>query len=102
MILIGTLGKVSTGLTLNRASYMIMLDEHWTSAMNNQAHDRIYRLNNTAPAFITILACKDTIDERVHEVSQYKQDLSDFVIDDIENSLSDSLRSAMTDILMKL
>ena len=28
MILIGTLGKVSTGLTLNRASYMIMLDEH--------------------------------------------------------------------------
>ena len=102
MILIGTLGKVSTGLTLNRASYMIMLDEHWTAAMNNQAHDRIYRLNNTAPAFITILACKDTIDERVHEVSQYKQDLSDFVIDDIENSLSDSLRSAMTDILMKL
>ena len=102
MILIGTLGKVSTGLTLNRASYMIMLDEHWTSAMNNQAHDRIYRLNNTTPAFITILACKDTIDERVHEVSQYKQDLSDFVIDDIENSLSDSLRSAMTDILMKL
>lgn len=102
MILIGTLGKVSTGLTLNRASYMIMLDEHWTSAMNNQAHDRIYRLNNTAPAFITILACKDTIDERVHEVSQYKQDLSDFVIDDIENSLSDSLKSAMTDILMKL
>ena len=102
MILIGTLGKVSTGLTLNRASYMIMLDEHWTSAMNNQAHDRIYRLNNTAPAFITILACKDTIDERVHEVSQYKQDLSDFVIDDIENSLSDSLRSAMTNILMKL
>lgn len=70
--------------------------------MNNQAHDRIYRLNNTTPAFITILACKDTIDERVHEVSQYKQDLSDFVIDDIENSLSDSLRSAMTDILMKL
>lgn len=102
MILIGTLGKVSTGLTLNRASYMIMLDEHWTAAMNNQAHDRIYRLNNTAPAFITILACKDTIDERVHEVSQYKQDLSDFVIDDIENSLSDSLKSAMTDILMKL
>ena len=28
MILIGTLAKCSTGLTLNRASYMIMLDEH--------------------------------------------------------------------------
>lgn len=102
MILIGTLGKCSTGLTLNRASWMIMLDEHWTSAMNNQAQDRIYRLNNTHPAFITILACKDTIDQRVHDVAQYKQDLSDFVIDDIENSLSDSLRSAMTDILLNL
>lgn len=27
-ILIGTLAKLSTGLTLNRASYMIMIDEH--------------------------------------------------------------------------
>ena len=102
MILIGTLGKISTGLTLNRASYMIMLDEFWTSAMNTQAHDRIYRLNNTAPAFITILACKDTIDEHVHEVAQYKQDLSDFVVDDIENSISDSLKEAMTNILTHL
>ena len=99
MILIGTLGKVSTGLTLNRASYMIMLDEHWTAAMNNQAHDRIYRLNNTAPAFITILACKDTIDERVHEVSQYKQDLSDFVIDNVYNQrFSDELRNIINEL----
>ena len=27
-IIIGTLAKLSTGLTLNSASYMIMLDEH--------------------------------------------------------------------------
>lgn len=80
-VLLGSLNRIATGLTLNRASYMIMLDEFWTSAMNTQAHDRIYRLNNTTPAFITILACKDTIDERVHEVAAYKQELSDFIID---------------------
>ena len=67
--------------------------------MNNQAHDRIYRLNNTAPAFITILECKDTIDERVHEVSQYKQDLSDFVIDNVYNQrFSDELRNIINEL----
>lgn len=96
MILIGTLAKCSTGLTLNRASYMIMLDEHWTSAMNTQAQDRIYRINNTTSAFITVLMCKDSIDERVHEVAQYKQDLSDFIIDNIPNeTFADTLKEIL-------
>lgn len=99
MILICTLAKGSTGLTMNRASYMIMLDEHWTSAMNNQCQDRIYRLNNTTPAFITVLACKDTIDERVHDVAQYKQELSDFVVD---NKPSEKFTDIMRSIIQEL
>lgn len=67
--------------------------------MNNQAHDRIYRLNNTTPAFITILACKDTIDERVHDVAQYKQELSDFIIDDKPSpKFTDTLKSIIQNL----
>lgn len=98
-IIVGTLAKLSTGLTLNSASYMIMLDEHWTAAMNDQAQNRIYRLNNTNPAFITILACKDTIDMRVHEVAALKQELSDFIIDDIPSpKFTETLKSIISEL----
>lgn len=98
-IIIGTLAKLSTGLTLNSASYMIMLDEHWTAAMNDQAQNRIYRLNNTNPAFITILACKDTIDMRVHEVAALKQELSDFIIDDKPSpKFTETLKSIISEL----
>ena len=64
--------------------------------MNTQAQDRIYRINNTMPAFITVLMCKDSIDERVHEVAQYKQDLSDFIIDNIPNeTFADTLKEIL-------
>lgn len=99
MLLLGSLNKVATGLTLNRASYLIMLDEFWTSAMNTQAHDRIYRLNNTTPAFITVLACAGTIDEHVHEVAQFKQELSDFMID---NKPTDRFTDVLQDILTRI
>lgn len=67
--------------------------------MNNQCQDRIYRLNNTTPAFITVLACRDSIDERVHEVAEYKQELSDFMID---NKPSEKFTSILRSIIQDL
>ena len=101
-VFLGTFGKCSTGLTLNAASYLIALDENWTAAQNNQAWDRIYRLTNINPAFITILMCKDTIDERVHSIAQMKQDLSDYVVDDVNNHIAQSLKNEMISILRDL
>lgn len=101
-VFLGTFGKCSTGLTLNAASYLIALDESWTAAENNQAWDRIWRISNTKPAFITILMCKDSIDERVHQIAQIKQDLSDYVIDDIQNEMSKSLRGELINLLREL
>ena len=74
----------------------------WTYAQNAQSHDRIYRINNTRPVFIITLICKDTIDERVHEVAEFKKDLSEFVVDKVENELADSLKSAMSRIIQEL
>lgn len=101
-VYLGTFGKCSTGITLNAASYLIAIDENWTSAQNNQAWDRIYRVTNENPANITILICKDSIDERVHEITNTKQELSDYVVDGIENELSKSLQHEMLNIIRGL
>ena len=101
-LLLATHARMGTGFSLNAASYMIVLDEMWTYAQNSQTHDRIHRMNNTRPAFITTLICKDTIDERVHEISEMKKELSDFLIDNIDNSIAESLDDAMMKIIKEL
>lgn len=100
----GTFGKVGTGWTLNAASYMICLDTPYTDAMFSQATDRIWRVNNTRPAFITVLQCSDTIDERVWQIIETKKELGEYLVDGVEfsnaanNRLDDELRAILRDL----
>ena len=100
----GTFGKVGTGWTLNAASYMICLDTPYTDAMFSQATDRVWRVTNTRPAFITVLQCADTIDERVWEIVETKKELGEYLVDGIEfssatnNRLDDALRQILADL----
>lgn len=103
-VFIGTWGKVGTGWTLNSASYLICLDTPYTSAMFDQGTDRIWRVNNDRPAFITVLLCKDTIDERVQQIIDNKKELSEYLVDGVEfngtinNRLEDELRAIIRDL----
>ena len=101
-LFLGTHGKCGTGWTLNAASYLICLDTPWTYASLSQSADRIWRVTNTRPAIIVILACLETIDERVKEVVEVKKDLADYVVDGKENELSVSLQNEMRNILRSL
>jgi non-specific serine/threonine protein kinase len=100
----GTWGKVGTGWTLNAASYLICLDTPYTSAMFDQGTDRIWRINNIRPAFITVLMCKDTIDERVQQIIETKKELEEYLVDGIESNktlnskLEDALRAIIQDL----
>ena len=100
----GTWGKVGTGWTLNAASYLICLDTPYTAAMFDQGTDRVWRVNNTRPAFITVLQCKDTIDERVQEIIERKKELGEYLVDGVEFSgplnskLDDELRAIIRDL----
>jgi non-specific serine/threonine protein kinase len=100
----GTWGKVGTGWTLNAASYLICLDTPYTAAMFDQGTDRIWRVNNTRPAFITVLMCKETIDERVQQIIEAKKELGEYLVDGIEftnainNKLDDELRAIIRDL----
>lgn len=103
-VFIGTWGKVGTGWTLNASSYLICLDTPYTAAMFDQGTDRIYRVNNTRPAFITVLICEDTIDERVQQIIETKKELGEYLVDGIEfsnaanNRLDDELRAIIRDL----
>lgn len=103
-VFIGTWGKVGTGWTLNSSSYLICLDTPYTAAMFDQGTDRIWRVNNTRPAFITVLMCKDTIDERVQQIIETKKELGDYLVDGVEFTntnnprLDDELRAILRDL----
>jgi SNF2 family DNA or RNA helicase len=103
-VFIGTWGKVGTGWTLNAASYMICLDTPYTAAMFDQGVDRIYRVNNSRPAFITVLMCSDTIDERVQQIIETKKELGEYLVDGVEfnGAASTKLDDALRDIIKSL
>lgn len=89
-VFIATWQKMGTGHTLTQASYMIFIDTPWTQADINQVSDRIYRIGQTKPCFIYTLIAKNTYDERVKSITEYKGKLSDYLVDkkELEGFLS--------------
>ena len=96
---IGTWQKCGTGITLNKASYMIFIDVPWTAGVFQQAQDRIHRIGTKNPVFIYHLITKDTIDERVREIVNDKGAIADYIIDDeITEAGLNSLRKYITEL----
>lgn len=79
--IVGTIGAMGTGLTLNTASTVIFVDEPWTMAAKSQAIDRAHRIGTNHSVTVITLMCKDTIDEKIHELVEKKGAMSDILID---------------------
>ena len=80
-VLIGTIGAMGTGLTLTAATTIIFVDEPWNKALFDQAVDRAHRIGTTSNITIYSLMCKNTIDERIHQIIYKKGEMSDAIID---------------------
>lgn len=80
-VILGTIGCLGTGFTLNEANTVIFLDEPFTSADKQQAEDRCHRIGTKGTVNIITLMCKDTIDERIHNIVKNKQALSSEIVD---------------------
>lgn len=80
-VLIGTIGAMGTGLTLTAGTVEIFMDEPWNKALKDQAEDRCHRIGAKENVTIYTLLCKDTIDERIHELVEKKGAMSDAIID---------------------
>ena len=84
--IVGTIGAMGTGLTLNAASTVIFVDEPWTMAAKSQAIDRAHRIGTNHSVTVITLMCKDTIDEKIHELVEKKGAMSDILIDGNTNT----------------
>lgn len=79
--IIGSIDAMGTGLTLTAASVVILLDEPWNRAKLDQAIDRCHRIGQKSNLTIYTIMCKNTIDERIHEIVQEKGAMSDIIVD---------------------
>ena len=90
--IVGTIGAMGTGLTLNAASTVIFVDEPWTMAAKAPAIDRAHRIGTNHNVTVITLMCKDTIDEKIHELVEKKGAISDVLVDGkIEGTWEDIL-----------
>jgi len=80
-IIIGTSGAMGTGLTLTAGTVEIFMDEPWNMALKEQCVDRCHRIGQKNNITIYTLMCKDTIDERIHELVEKKGMMADALVD---------------------
>ena len=79
--IIGTIGAMGTGLTLSAGTVEIFMDEPWNRANKEQAEDRCHRVGTKENVTIYTILCKDTIDERIHELVERKGQMADALVD---------------------
>lgn len=80
-VIIGTIGKMGTGLNLTAASTVIFLDKPWNLATQEQGEDRAHRIGTKGTVNIISLVAKDTIDERVETLIMNKGKMSQALVD---------------------
>lgn len=80
-VFIATWQKMGTGLTLNRSSNVIFIDTPYTAADKQQAEDRCHRIGTKQTVNIYTLITAGTVDERVQEIVNKKEALSDYLVD---------------------
>jgi len=80
-VMIGTIGAMGTGLTLTAGTVEIFMDEPWNKANKEQAEDRCHRVGTKENVTIYTLLCKDTIDERIHDLVEQKGAMAKALVD---------------------
>mmetsp|Transcript_8330 Transcript_8330/g.23887 ORF Transcript_8330/g.23887 Transcript_8330/m.23887 type:complete len:988 (-) Transcript_8330:202-3165(-) len=60
-------------LNLTAASHVILLDPWWNPAVEQQAQDRIHRLGQYRPIYVTRVVIAGTIEERILKLQEKKQ-----------------------------
>ena len=87
-VLILSLRAGGLGLNLQEASYVFHLDRWWNPAVESQAEDRSHRIGQKVKVNVIKYSCSGTIEERIDEILERKQELFDELIDDVSLDLS--------------
>lgn len=74
-IILVSLRAGGTGVTLNKAEYVFLLDPWWNPAVENQAIDRVHRLGQRKTVFVYRLVAAATVEDRVQQLKASKRHL---------------------------
>ena len=80
-VMIGTIGALGTGFTLNAAQLVIFVDEPWNRGIKDQAEDRAHRIGTRGTVRIVTILTRDTVDEGVYNLVQKKGKMADLLVD---------------------
>jgi SNF2 family DNA or RNA helicase len=84
-------GAGSVGLNLQFAQYAFLFDRWWNPAVEDQAINRVHRVGQTEPVFITRFLTSETIEERIIEVLEHKRRLMEQLVPGTEPALAHRL-----------
>jgi SNF2 family DNA or RNA helicase len=77
-VVLGNYKAMGTGITLKGANQMIILDEEWNPAKNEQAYDRIVDMEKMGVDMqVTILRVENTIDVWMQAINEQKKNMVD-------------------------
>jgi SNF2 family DNA or RNA helicase len=80
-VIMGTVGAMGTGITLNKGSYVMFLDEPWSPQDKMQAEDRAHRIGTQNTVNVLTFVTKDSVDEYIQEIIYKKSALSSYLVD---------------------
>ena len=88
-----------TGLNLTGADVVIHYDPWWNLAAQNQATDRAHRIGQTKMVTVYKLIIKNSIEEKILQLQETKQDLADAVLSGEHSSLGQMSREELLELL---
>lgn len=99
-VLVVSLRAGGRGLNLPAANHVVHFDRWWNPAVEQQATDRVHRLGQRKPVFVSSLVCTATLEERIDALLESKRELADQVMagraDDWLSELDlDAIRAAV-------
>jgi SNF2 family DNA or RNA helicase len=86
------------GLNLTAANHVFHFDRWWNPAVENQATDRAYRMGQTKDVQVHKFISLGTLEERIDEMLENKQQLSDNVISSSEGWITELSTEALQDL----
>ena len=72
-VFLASLKAANTGLTLTKASTLLMAEYDWVPSTNEQAEGRIYRVSQKDICRVKYLVASESLDEKMLQVVQRKQ-----------------------------
>lgn len=86
------------GLNLTAANHVFHFDRWWNPAVENQATDRAYRMGQTRDVQVHKFIALGTLEERIDEMLESKQQLSDNVISSSEGWITELSTEELRDL----